>query len=105
MKTYKYRLYPTKQQKQLLAETLESCRVLYNCALEQRKVAYRQFGVSVRRLDQQAELLEIKEYFPKYKGIHSQVLQEVIIWLVFKNPTGKLHIMYRIARSKRVISY
>jgi len=79
MKTYKYRLYPTKQQKQLLAETLESCRVLYNCALEQRKVAYRQFGVSVRRLDQQAELLEIKEYFPKYKGIHSQVLQEVIL--------------------------
>jgi hypothetical protein len=72
---------------------------------QQRKVAYRQFGVSVRRLDQQAELLEIKEYFPKYKGIHSQVLQEVILWLVFKNPTGKLHIMYRIARSKRVISY
>ena len=79
MKTYKYRLYPTKQQKQLLADTLESCRVLYNCALEQRKVAYRQFGVSVRRLDQQAELLEIKEYFPEYKKIHSQVLQEVIL--------------------------
>ncbi len=79
MKTYKYRLYPTKQQKQLLADTLECCRSLYNCALEQRKVAYRQFGVSVRRLDQQAELLEIKEYFPEYKKIHSQVLQEVIL--------------------------
>lgn len=79
MKTYKYRLYPTKQQKQLLADTLECCRVLYNCALEQRKIAYRQFGVSVRRLDQQAELLEIKEYFPEYKKIHSQVLQEVIL--------------------------
>jgi hypothetical protein len=26
-------------------------------------------------------------------------------WLVFKNPTGKLHIMHRITRSKRVISY
>lgn len=79
MKTYKYRLYPTKQQKQLLADTLECCRALYNCALEQRKVAYRQFGVSISRLDQQAELLEIKENFPKYKGIHSQVLQEVIL--------------------------
>ena len=79
MKTYKYRLYPTKNQAEKLASALESCRVLYNCALEQRKVAYRQFGVSVRRLDQQAELLEIKEYFPKYKGIHSQVLQEVIL--------------------------
>lgn len=49
MKTYKYRLYPTKYQVQLLVDTLESCRVLYNYALEQRKVAYRQFGISVRR--------------------------------------------------------
>ncbi len=53
--------------------------MLYNCALEQRKIAYRQFGISVRRLDQQAELLEIKKYFSEYKGIHSQILQEVIL--------------------------
>lgn len=79
MRTYKYRLYPTKAQKQLLADTLESCRVLYNCALEQRKIAFRQFKVSVRRLDQQAQLLEIKEYFPEYKSVYSQVLQEVIL--------------------------
>ncbi len=79
MKTYKYRLYPTKYQAEKLASALECCRLLYNCALEQRKVAYRQFGVSVRRLDQQAELLEIKKSFPEYKGIHSQVLQEVIL--------------------------
>ena len=78
MKTYKYRLYPTKQQARILADTLESCRQLYNCALEQRKIAYRQFGVSLRRLDQQAELLEIKTYFPAYKKIHSQILQDVI---------------------------
>lgn len=66
MKACKYRLYPTKQQVQTLADTLESCRVLYNCALEQRKIVYRQFGVSLRRLDQQAELLELKAYFPAY---------------------------------------
>jgi putative transposase len=79
MKTYKFRLYPTKSQAEKLADTLKSCRVLYNCALEQRKIAYRQFGISIRRLNQQAELLEIKECFPEYKGIHSQVLQEVIL--------------------------
>jgi putative transposase len=79
MRTYKYRLYPTKAQKQLLADTLESCRVLYNCALEQRKIAFRQFKVSVRRLDQQSQLLEIKEYFPEYKSVYSQVLQEVVL--------------------------
>jgi len=79
MKTYKYRLYPTKSQAEKLASTLECCRVLYNCALDQRKIAYRQFGVSVRRLEQQAELLDIKECFPEYKGIYSQILQEVIL--------------------------
>ncbi len=79
MKTYKFRLYPTKSQADNLADTLKSCRVLYNCALEQRKVCYKQFGVSVRRLDQQTELLEIKNHFPEYKRIHSQVLQEVIL--------------------------
>jgi len=79
MRTYKYRLYPTKQQATKLADTLESCRILYNSALEQRKLAYRQFGVSLCRLNQQAELLEIKDYFPEYRQIYSQVLQEVIL--------------------------
>lgn len=79
MKTYKYRLYPTKKQVTKLSNTLEACRELYNCALLQRKIAYRQFKVSLRRLDQQGELLEIKECYPEYQQIHSQVLQEVIL--------------------------
>lgn len=78
MKTYKYRLYPTKEQAQALADTLELCRVLYNCALEQRKTAYRRCRVSIKRLQQQAELPEIKEHIPEYKQIYSQVLQDVI---------------------------
>lgn len=78
MRTYKYRLCPTKYQVQLLADTLESCRALYNCALEQRKLAYRQFGVSLNYYSQADELKEIKEYFPEYKQVHSQVLQDVL---------------------------
>ena len=81
MKTYKYRLYPTKQQSEKLASTLESCRVLYNCALEQRKTAYKQFGISVNYNSQSDELKEIKKYFPEYKQIYSQVLQNVLIRL------------------------
>jgi putative transposase len=78
MRTYKYRLYPTKAQKQLLADTLESCRVLYNCALEQRKIAFRQFVVSLNYYNQADELKTLKEYFPGYKNIYSQVLQDVL---------------------------
>ncbi len=78
MRTYKYRLYPNKIQRQLLVNTLESCRVLYNCALEQRKIAFRQFEVSLNYYNQADELKTLKEYFPGYKNIYSQVLQDVL---------------------------
>ncbi len=76
--SYKYRIYPTKKQALILADTLESCRRLYNCALEQRKIAYRQFGVPLGYVQQAGELQEIKEYYPEYRQIHSQVLQNVL---------------------------
>jgi putative transposase len=78
MKTFKYRLYPTKIQEQILSDVLESCRLLYNCALEQRKIAYKQFRVSLNYYTQADELKPLKEYFPEYKNVHSQVLQEVL---------------------------
>ena len=78
MKTFKYRIYPTKKQALILADTLESCRRLYNCALDQRKIAYRQFGVPLRYVQQAGELQEIKKYYPEYRQIHSQVLQNVL---------------------------
>ena len=81
MKTYKYRLYPTKLQAIKLAETLEYCRVLYNCALEQRKTAYRQFRISINYNSQSSELKDIKQAFPEYKQVHAQVLQDVLIRL------------------------
>ena len=61
-----------------MANTLESCRVLYNCALEQRKVAYKQFGISLNYYHQADELKGLKETFAHYKQLHSQVLQDVL---------------------------
>jgi len=78
LKTYKYRLYPTKAQKQKLDENLNLCRVLYNTALSQRKTAYRQQRISLNYYDQASELKEVKECLPEYKYIHSQVLQDVL---------------------------
>lgn len=46
-KAYKYRLYPTRQQEQALAEMLETHRRLYNAALAERKDAYEQEQRSV----------------------------------------------------------
>ena len=43
------------------------------------------------------------------KGIETVLVKKYKLnpnnWLVFKNPTGKLHIVHRDTRSKRVISY
>ena len=50
-KTFKYRLYPTKQQQRLLAQQLEERRWLYNHLLAQRKTAWEECQQSLRLYD------------------------------------------------------
>lgn len=78
LKTYRYRLYPNKEQKQAIDNTIELCRYLYNCGLEHRIRAYRQYKTSVTAFQQINELPGIKEVFPEYQNVHSQVLQDVL---------------------------
>lgn len=77
-KSFKYRLYPTKPQARDLERTLELCRQLYNAALQERRDAYRKAGKAVGFYEQKRHLPVIRRDLPEYKGIHSQVLQEVI---------------------------
>lgn len=77
-KTFKFRLYPTKAQEALLLEQFRLCRNLYNAALEERKVAYKKAKKSVTRYEQDACLKQIKAELPEYKGVYSQVLQDVL---------------------------
>jgi len=78
MRAYKYRIYPTPKQKKVLQDTLFSCFKLYNTALEHRREAYRIAQKSISYNEQQNELPSIKDEFPEYNKIHSQVLQNVI---------------------------
>ena len=48
-KAFKYRLYPTNEQEQALAEMLNTHRHLYNRALAERKTAWEERQESVRR--------------------------------------------------------
>ena len=41
IRTYKYRLYPTKNQRNIIDTTLNMCRDLYNAALQERIEAYK----------------------------------------------------------------
>jgi putative transposase len=77
-KSYKYKLKPTLDQERVFDETVWHCRDLYNAGLEQRIWAYRKGGVTVTHAQQEAELPHIRESFPEYAAIHSQVLQDVL---------------------------
>ena len=78
LKTYKYRLYPTRKQTDKLNETLETCRILYNSCLVDRKRHYEETGLGLSRIDQQRILVKDKKSIIYLQNIHSQVLQDVL---------------------------
>ena len=78
-KTFKYRLYPNKQQQRLLDAQLEECRWLYNELLAARRDAWEQRQESLRLYDQQATLPALKVARPALAGVQSQVLQNVAV--------------------------
>jgi len=77
-KAFRYRLCPTKVQEAELFNQLRLCRNLYNAGLEERIGAYRKAKVTRNYYDQANTLSEIKEALPEYKGVYSQVLQDVL---------------------------
>ncbi len=78
-KTFKYRLYPNKQQQRLLDQQLEECRWLYNHLLAERRDAWEQRQASLRLYDQQATLPDLKSARPALANVQSQVLQNVAV--------------------------
>ncbi len=61
-----------------MADTLDLCRWIYNETLAVRKSAYEQEGKSVSYYGIKKLLPQWKEDKPELKGVHSQVLQEVV---------------------------
>lgn len=81
MRTYKFRIEPTKDQRQKIDKTLLYCRRLYNACLEQRIIVYKMHkrnGISLSYYAQKKELPPLKTACPEYKTVHSQVLQNVV---------------------------
>jgi putative transposase len=78
LKTFAYRLYPSKPQARLLERTLEMCRRFYNQCLAERRHAYQQHGETVGKYQQLAKVKAYKALNPYAKGIHSHVLQIVV---------------------------
>lgn len=77
-KAFKYRVEASEAVEQQLTNTLDLCRELYNAAIEERRDAYKLQRISINYNDQADQLPSIKKDRPELKGVHSQVLQEVL---------------------------
>lgn len=75
--TFKYRLYPNREQRKTIDFTLERCRLLYNRLLNERVHAYEGEGKSLNYYEQANTFQERKAAIPALRQVHSQVLQDV----------------------------
>lgn len=78
-RAYKYRLYPTNSQKELIHKHCGSVRFLYNLALETKTTAYLGNKVNLSRYDLQKQLVELKKELSWLKETNSQSLQSALI--------------------------
>ena len=75
LKAYEYRIYPTKDQKELVKVHFGACRFVYNWALEQKIKTYEQSRKSISRFDLQKILVhEVKPANEWLKKANSQAL-------------------------------
>jgi len=78
-KTYKYRLYPNKEQEQKLLWVMRQCKFIYNMMLERL-----QKQDKPDRYILQNSLPKLKEQYPNLKGVYSKVLQHEV-YRLFSN--------------------
>ena len=79
LKTFKYRLKPTRRQERLLTEQLEELRWLWNTLLAERKQAWEERQETLSYYDQQNALPTLKAtHRPALAHVHSLVVQDVV---------------------------
>ena len=78
LKTFKYRIYPNKEEQANIDRTINTCRILYNNSLAERKEFYEENKESLTYKAQANMLPAKKENNPYLPLVHSQVLQDVL---------------------------
>ncbi|WP_410509975.1 transposase [Methanosarcina hadiensis] len=76
--TTKVKIYPTEEQLKVLWELSDKCCSLYNLALAERKDAWKLERKSIKYVDQQNKLPDLKKRNPEYKAVYSKTLQGVL---------------------------
>jgi putative transposase len=81
IRTFKYRIYPTKQQETLLNQTIEECRWLYNHLLETRISSWKEDKKTLTYYDQCKYVAQLKIDRPSLSVVYSHTLQDVAMRL------------------------
>jgi putative transposase len=77
-KAFKYRIFPTEPQKELIAKHIGHSRYVYNLALETKNAAYISAKHNYSAFDLVKQLPELKKECPWLKEVNSQSLQQAI---------------------------
>lgn len=77
IRTYQYKLKPSKQHVQKFERWLGVCRLIYNMALEIRDAWYKKRNVTISKTELQKQITDIRNEWEWIGDIHSQVLQDV----------------------------
>ena len=75
-RAYKYRFYPTDDQKRILAQTFGCCRFVYNWGLNTRKTASSQYGQKLTYNGLSAMLPNLKKTHPWLGDVSSVPVQQ-----------------------------
>lgn len=75
---FKYRIYPTKRQAEVLARSLELCAELYNAAVQERRDAWRLNRVTVNFFGQCKQLKEIRRERPEFAEMNFDVAADTL---------------------------
>ena len=75
LRAYRYRMYPTKNQEELVKKHFGACRYVYNWGLEYKIRTYKEIGKSISRFALNKEITLLKQNEVWLKEINSQSLQ------------------------------
>ncbi|MFP4008735.1 MAG: RNA-guided endonuclease InsQ/TnpB family protein [Spirulinaceae cyanobacterium] len=79
LRATKYRIYPTPEQKQHLAQSFGCCRFAWNYALNLTNETYKATGKGLSRLAIQKEITNLKKEYEWMKEPYSQCLQVIAL--------------------------
>jgi putative transposase len=78
IRTFRYRVYPTKRQELVLNSQLAICAELFNAALQERREAWQRERKSISWFDQNLQLTAIKKDRADVAGINLAVLENTL---------------------------